>query len=43
MMDERLGRLHFWLTFPTFYFIFLLMHFDGLSGMPRRYYSWEKV
>jgi len=42
MMDERLGRVHFWLTFPTFYFIFLLMQFDGLSGMPRRYYSWEK-
>jgi len=42
MMNETLGKIHFWLTFPTFYFIFLLMHFDGLSGMPRRYYSWEK-
>jgi cytochrome c oxidase subunit 1 len=42
MMNQTLGKVHFWLTFPTFYFIFLLMHFDGLNGMPRRYYSWEK-
>ena len=42
MMDETLGKIHFWLTFPTFYFIFLLMHFDGFAGMPRRYYSWDK-
>jgi cytochrome c oxidase subunit 1 len=41
-MDERIGKLHFWLTFPAFYLIFLLMHFDGLAGMPRRYYSWGK-
>ena len=42
MMNETLGKIHFWLTFPTFYLVFLLMHFDGLNGMPRRYYSWEK-
>jgi len=42
LMNETLGKIHFWLTFPTFYLIFLLMHFDGLNGMPRRYYSWEK-
>jgi cytochrome c oxidase subunit 1 len=42
MMDETLGKIHFWLTFPVFYLIFVLMHFDGLAGMPRRYYSWEK-
>jgi cytochrome c oxidase subunit 1 len=42
MMNQALGKIHFWLTFPTFYFIFLRMHFDGLAGMPRRYYSWEK-
>jgi len=42
VMGETLGRIHFWLTFPTFYVIFLLMHFDGLAGMPRRYYSWNK-
>jgi len=41
-MNETLGRIHYWLTFPTFYLIFLLMHFNGLAGMPRRYYSWEK-
>ena len=42
LMNETLGKIHFWLTFPLFYCIFLLMHFDGLNGMPRRYYSWEK-
>ena len=41
-MNETLGKVHFWLTFPTFYSIFLLLHFDGLAGMPRRYYSWNK-
>jgi len=42
MMDETLGKIHFWLTFPTFYLIFLNMYFQGFQGMPRRYYSWEK-
>jgi cytochrome c oxidase subunit I len=41
-MNQALGKMHFWLTFPVFYVIFLLMHFDGLAGMPRRYYSWNK-
>ncbi|MDA2934604.1 cbb3-type cytochrome c oxidase subunit I [Acidobacteria bacterium AH-259-D05] len=39
MMNEKLGKLHFWLTLPAFYFIFLSQHFLGLGGMPRRYYS----
>jgi len=38
-MNETLGKLHFWLTFPAFYFVFLWMHFLGLGGMPRRYYA----
>ncbi len=42
MMSERLGKLHFWLTFPTFYAIFLLMHYMGLAGMPRRYYAFDR-
>jgi hypothetical protein len=36
MYDERLGRLHFWLTFVAFNATFLPMHWLGLQGMPRR-------
>uniref|UniRef100_UPI001C9429E5 cytochrome c oxidase subunit I n=1 Tax=Modestobacter marinus TaxID=477641 RepID=UPI001C9429E5 len=37
MMDERLGRLHFWLTFLGFHATFLIQHWLGNEGMPRRY------
>ncbi|WP_425441977.1 cytochrome c oxidase subunit I [Saccharopolyspora flava] len=37
MMDERLGRLHFWLTFVGFHTTFLVQHWLGNEGMPRRY------
>ncbi len=37
MLDERLGRLHFWLTFIGFHVTFLVQHFLGNEGMPRRY------
>jgi cytochrome c oxidase subunit I len=37
MMDERLGRLHFWLTFIGFQTTFLIQHWLGNEGMPRRY------
>jgi cytochrome c oxidase subunit I len=37
MMDERLGRLHFFLTFIFFNGTFFLMHIVGMHGMPRRY------
>jgi len=36
-MSERLGKLHFWITFPGVYAIFMPMHFLGLVGHPRRY------
>jgi cytochrome c oxidase subunit 1 len=36
MYDERLGRLHFWLTFIGFNATFFPMHILGLMGMPRR-------
>src|SRR5256886_1381690 len=39
MMDERLGKLHFWLTFVGIYATFFPMHFLGMAGEPRRYYS----
>ncbi|WP_263250011.1 aa3-type cytochrome oxidase subunit I [Saccharopolyspora rosea] len=37
MMDERLGKLHFWLTFIGFHTTFLVQHWLGDMGMPRRY------
>lgn len=36
MMDERLGKLHFALTYVSFFFTFFPMHWVGLLGMPRR-------
>ncbi len=40
MMDDRLGYIHFWLTFIGVYLIFFPMHYIGIAGFPRRYYSW---
>ncbi|MFF4545008.1 cytochrome c oxidase subunit I [Streptomyces sp. NPDC001406] len=37
MLDERLGKLHFWLLFPGFQLTFLVQHWLGEAGMPRRY------
>src|SRR5918911_4327657 len=36
MIDERLGKLHFWLTFVAFNATFAPMHLIGVQGMPRR-------
>ena len=36
MIDERLGKLHFWLTFVAFNATFAPMHVIGIEGMPRR-------
>jgi len=37
MMDEKIGKWHFWLTFVGFHGTFLVQHFLGNAGMPRRY------
>jgi cytochrome c oxidase subunit I len=37
MLDEPLGRLHFWTTFLGFHTTFLVHHWLGAEGMPRRY------
>lgn len=39
MMNKSMGYAHFWLTFITAYGVFFPMHFLGLAGLPRRYYS----
>ena len=40
LMDERLGKLNFWTTFVGFNITFFPMHFLGLMGQPRRYYTY---
>ncbi|MDN3205692.1 cytochrome c oxidase subunit I [Algoriphagus sediminis] len=40
MMDARLGYVHFWATFVGVYMVFFPMHYIGIAGFPRRYYSW---
>src|SRR5439155_7678485 len=37
MMNETLGKIHFWFTFIGVYCIFMPMHFIGLEGNIRRY------
>jgi cytochrome c oxidase subunit 1 len=37
MLDERLGKIHFWATFVGFHTTFLIQHWLGVEGMPRRY------
>ncbi|MBS1951311.1 MAG: cbb3-type cytochrome c oxidase subunit I [Bacteroidetes bacterium] len=40
MMNEKLGYVHFWITFIGVYMVFFPMHYIGIAGFPRRYYSW---
>ncbi len=42
MMNEKLGYLHFWITFITAYLVFFPLHFLGLDGVPRRYYAFTE-
>jgi cytochrome c oxidase subunit I len=37
MLDEVMGKIHFWVTFLGVYAIFFPMHYIGLMGVPRRY------
>ena len=41
MLDERMGKLQFWLTFVGFNVTFFPQHLLGLLGMPRRIYTYE--
>jgi cytochrome c oxidase subunit 1 len=40
-MNETLGKIHFWGTMIGAYAIFWPMHFIGMAGVPRRYYSFD--
>ena len=42
MLNEGLGKLHFWLMIVGFNLTFFPMHFAGLLGMPRRIYTYPK-
>jgi cytochrome c oxidase subunit 1 len=37
MLNEKLGKIHFWLLFIGFHTTFLIQHWLGVMGMPRRY------
>ena len=39
MMDNTLGYIHFWISFIGIYMVFFPMHYIGIAGFPRRYYS----
>lgn len=41
LMDEKLGKTHFWLTFIAMNLTFFPMHFSGMLGMPRRIYTYD--
>jgi cytochrome c oxidase subunit 1 len=49
MLDDRLGKVHFWTLFIGFHTTFLIQHWAGIKGMPRRYvtydaqFAWENV
>ncbi len=39
MMNKTLGYVHFWVTAVCAYGVFFPMHFIGMAGLPRRYYT----
>ncbi|MCC6584918.1 MAG: cbb3-type cytochrome c oxidase subunit I [Chitinophagales bacterium] len=43
MMNETMAYIHFAITFIGAYLIFWPMHFIGLAGVPRRYYSFNEI
>ncbi|MBA3266097.1 MAG: cytochrome c oxidase subunit I [Nocardioidaceae bacterium] len=41
MLDERLGKIHFWMLFIGFHTTFLIQHWLGILGFPRRYADYQ--
>ncbi len=40
MLDDTLGKIHFWMTFLGTYAIYYPMHYLGFEGLPRRYFAY---
>ncbi|MEN9298455.1 MAG: hypothetical protein RLZZ429_768 [Bacteroidota bacterium] len=40
-LNNTMGYIHFWVTIAGAYLIFWPMHYEGLAGMPRRYYDYS--
>src|SRR3979490_1325686 len=43
MLNDTLGRIHFWMTFIGTYMIYMPMYYLGILGLPRRYYAWDEA
>lgn len=43
MLDDKLGKLHFWLLFVGFHATFLVQHWLGAAGFPRRYADYSAI
>ncbi|MGI8435169.1 MAG: aa3-type cytochrome oxidase subunit I [Nocardioidaceae bacterium] len=41
MLDERIGKIHFWMLFVGFHTTFLVQHWLGVEGFPRRYADYK--
>jgi cytochrome c oxidase subunit 1 len=41
MLNDTMGRIHFWMTFIGTYAIYLPMYYLGILGVPRRYYAYS--
>ncbi len=39
LLNDTMGKIHFWVTFLGTYAIYLPMHYIGILGVPRRYYA----
>ena len=39
LLNETLGKIHFWITFVGSYAIYFPMHYQGFVGVPRRYFE----
>jgi cytochrome c oxidase subunit 1 len=43
MLNDGIGKTHFWITFLGTYAIYFPMHYLGFIGVPRRYYAFENI
>ncbi len=41
LLNEKLGKIHFWINFVGMNLTFFPMHFSGMLGMPRRIYTYD--